>query len=915
MTEEAKRRKRNRSTVVCQRCRSKKAKCDKTLPCGACVKAKRPEACVYESHVPTHNGESPLLTKAQVEVCTRHFDENPEQLRLDAFDPPSTKSSSSTGTTFSHIILESNDYLVGINPVIPSTNMINMHMDFSTPMAYFNTLDGTENQVPGFYMFRHYKRPQRPTGFMELSQQEPGTKLFWRQRTKHAMTLETQKCFESASFREELTAATKVKFGENYIPSMQEAQALQLGIKQIHRRFSNYGQYCGLSYDNVPADSCLLDTLKATLPDKYSILGYAKRFFEVIYPIYPVLDQAWVNYQISNIFRFSSEGELVDVSITSHSDELVVSIILFMLRMSFLSFFDNTASVNETVLLTVKPPYPGSKLLKDCQISLSVVSLASNFIDRGSRGMKVLLLTLQANLMRCVLKMCASESEMGFSTLRTSFNHAQLIQMASSLSMERDPSYVIDFARPNERACNLKRKIWYVLVRLDFTMSYLFSSPRLIDSTLYNTLLPQFSPSASNIEDLNLEKEVYSLMSEIYNVMKSGTTLLHMSQNITGLFKACDCLQELTEFEQRVQDVLGTPSEYFHGEKKFKYTCQVLLTSNLQTQLILKLFIAQIHYFFYLYFKFRDNLDLEYFFLRKVLLIMFLEMNIYCSELTFVKSDLVNSAFFFHMNPMLIMYSNSISLVGIGLFTRLNCSLAVAQSTPGAPQSVHSLRRLAFKCESFVLRKLKLCKLLSERYFQAWKCLKSFGHGCKLMNLPDFLGDQSDLAKAAVSWSSRQQEEMLNLIPEDVPLQMRDVGDIGRFCYYSDRSMEDYLLKGDDLLKTVQTDNFWICMNALAEIDTANFPVRLDIEFYVVPGKGGTSFAESGVVEDTNGQASVPTNDDIHPKYDMSQMPSQADIQRGQAISNFGDESANQIIDYNMFNTDWAIDDFFQGLF
>lgn len=914
MKEGSNRRKRNRLTVVCQRCRSKKAKCDKKLPCEACIRAKCPESCVYEPHAPTNSSLWEPLTVAQVEACTRRLENDSDLFTLGAFDPPSSLSSSSNATSFTLVILEHSEYLVGINPVILSEHMVNLHMDLSTPMSHINTFAEIHDKVPGFYMFRDFSRSQRSSYFLELSQQEPGINLFWKKRTKCTSIIETLHCIEPISVREELVAATKARFGKNYIPSIQEAQSLRLDINQMKQHFSSYGQYYGLSYDSVPLDNRLLETLKKILPGKYSLLGYVSRFFDVIYPVYPVLDESWVSFQIYRLFRFSNKGEVDFISITSHQDELIIGIILLMLRMAYVSFFNNVVSENEAALHSVRPPFPGSKPLKDCQISLSAVSIASSFIERGSKGQKVLLLTLQANLMQCILKMCSSESEVGFSAMRTCFNHAQLIQMAYTLSMERDPSYVTGVSKPSERACNLKRKLWYVLLRLDFTMSYLFNSPRIVGPDLYNTMLPQFSPLSSNIEDLHLEKEVCDLMSEIHHLMNSGASLLKRTQNVMTIFKACDCLQELTEFEQRVRRAFGTPSDYFQGQKQFKYACITLLTLNLQIQMVLKLFISQIHYFFYLYFKSRDDSELEFFFFRKVLSVMFLEMNIYCCELNFMKSKLVNPSFFFHISPILTIYCNFISLIGIGLYVRLNCSLLVAQKSQNSAHLVHQLNKLVLRCQSFVSRKLKLCKLLSERYFQAWKCWKTVGRVFKLLDLPEFFADNLELEKASINWTKRQQEELFNMIPENVPTQMHDVGDISKFCYYSEGAMQDHLLKGDDLLKTIQTDNFWICLHSLAENDTFNFPVKFEMELCMATTNVSTSFAESGVVDNTNFVAvTAAIEDGNQAKYGVQQSHSELEVHRSQAISPCGDYNAQQIIDFNMFSTDWSIDDFFQG--
>ncbi|KAF7580227.1 Fungal Zn(2)-Cys(6) binuclear cluster domain family protein [Clavispora lusitaniae] len=904
---ELKRRKRNRLTVVCQRCRLKKAKCDKKQPCETCSKSKCPELCIYENSTIDKKPSSVSLNS--VGISAPQSIESIPQSRMDSLDSESNTPKESTTSSISHVVIETSDFLIGVNPVVRSSNMVNMYMDLTVDSPS-SMMSGNEHS---FRMFKCYRHSHRPVPFVELSQQEPGSQLYWRYKGKENLKLMTIQNFEPESLRNELAIATRTRFGERYIHSKSEAQSLGITTKDRTIQLSAYGISFGHSFTPETYDNeNQLENLRAILPDRHSLLGYVKRFFEVIYPVYPIIDEEWMFGQITRLLRFSPTGELDNVLMMSRDDHVIISILLLVLRLAYLSYFTNVADHNERILRTVRSSFPGAATLENSPVTLTAVSVASEFLERGSKGRKTSLVTLQANIMKCILRLLASDRENGFSILHDNTNCAKLIQMAISLSMERDPDYIAEYSPAGKKLSNLRRKIWYVLVRLDLTMSYLFHCPRSITSEMYNTKLPVFSPSASNIEDLTLEKEVLDSMSEIHSVMEAGCSLLDISLNVKDLFKANDVLQKLTDFEQCIQDVIGTPSEYLSGQRPSKYTSNVLTVSALQTQLILKLFIGNAYYFFYLYYKYRNKSELEYFFLRKVLIIMFVEMNIYSMELMFLKHDIVNSEFFLFMSPVLLLYVHGIAMVGLGLAIRLDCSVIVAESSNHTTsEHVELLKKLTQRNECFVLGKLKLCKFMSERYFYAWKCSKSFGHGYKTIYEAEFYVNYiEELSKTSVSWTTRQQEEMMDLIPSAVPEVVAGVGDISRYTYCSDSSMEDADLKGDDLLKTIQTDHFWICFNTVKESIYSDFPVTEELEIFGAKTQNSV-LPEQGTSESSVMRTPLSGDENLDTKLPQSIVP----VKDTRYVSNFMDQNPQEIIDFNLFSTDWTIDELFNQHF
>lgn len=878
-------RKRKRPTIVCLRCRTKKSKCDKLLPCSNCIKAKCPEQCSYEGGAPPR--ASPEPSKPEVglswsESMERHLQ---SQDIVNRFENLTASTPRSAKAIVPRLIFDNNDFLVGINPVVRASDMLNLHMDLqeaqqatASPLRSDSSPQYTD-MFKSHEMFRCVRNNTRVISLVNVSQQEPGARLFWRFKDKAIdLRLMTLQAFSDDKVQD-LLAKARARFSVRFVDLAPQDLANILRV-DVRRACSDYGALLGLLFSSFvyrEGDS-YTEALRALLPSREIVLAYVNRFFLTIYPVYPVVDEDWFADYLGQLLVYSPDGrDLVDVRISCADDLLVLAMLLFMMRLAYLSFMTNSLDQNAVILHESRP---WGLSLADAQVTMSAVEVGMRLLQLGLFGRKVLFLALQAHLLSAIVHLHLLENEMSMNIMDRTCNVGQLLQMATSLTMDRDPIYVYDAMPSDARSQNLRRKVWYVLVRLDFIMSYVFSCPRCITARQFNTKLPQYSPAGCNIGDHGLEGEVIKLMTAIHTILDAGSDLLDIALDLRGAHRAVDIVAKVTDLEILIDEQLGPVLLYFRTATNRFYLSSPLVMLQLQVQVVLKMFLSHIYYFLHLYYSYKEEHELDFFFFRKLILILFAEMNYFCSELMFTRDLIFDWSFSLLMSPTILIYLHLVAMVGLGFAIRLHCTVFILEQN-GDTASLRLLKSLTARNETFVLRKLKLCKLLSERYMHGWKCNKVNGSGYRMVYHNSLYStDIESLTRAKIWWSDRQQMEMFNIIPEDVPIQMSDVGNVLLQCYYSNRSLDDADLQGADLLRTIQTDNFWIAFNILNQRDPyAALETRRNDS---VPAQG---LVNGGVIAAVGNDFPVP--------------PLGSDV-----------PTTHEALDFNFFSTDWSIEEF-----
>lgn len=913
MSDQPRPRKRNRLTKVCRRCRAKKSKCDLQQPCSQCIKRGCPDQCEYGAPV---KKEAPMLRTSSVVLGASNGSDLLEKLlpndlnaniqrHLSARSRAHTQGLISTShnsppTPLPTVVLEENEYLIGVNPIVGTGDVLNFHMDF---LVLLQGMNYTLKRFTGL------KRTARPLMFIVLSQQEPGARLFWDYEESSSMKLITVSTFAKPVQQSTIDNVKQV-FADRYIPSYQEIAAAGGSLtKRTRNLISQYGFPLAITFtkdfhesDPIPV------SLRKVLPPKLLVVALMRRFFRKLYAHYPIIDESWTYSQIDRIIQYLPDGQVVEnVNIQNREDLAVLAYVLIILRLSYMSQFSNVKDHNEAKLRMMGTFADEEHFSMQFPITMDAIELAASFLQKARLPLKTSFVVLQASIFMCVYRSVALESEAGCNTMATIENCGSLTQMAISLALDRDPDSLWD--PMDDKTKLLRRKVWYFLVTLDFNTSYQFFCPLTIRPNLYDTKIPEYTNGISNIADEQFEKQTIASLAKIYQTQLAGLALLEICVDLQNLHKSSDLVQCLNDFEYKLGQAFGVVPDYFNDKTASVHPSIKIL--NLRILVTLRLFIATIYYFLHMFYKYKGDHSYDFFFFRKMVLIVFSEMNYFCSELFFICDRFFDDTFTMIMSPLILFYTHIIAVACLGFAIRLNCSLIVLESSGETNSSmVSSLKSLETKNEFFVLRKLKLNKLLGERYFYAWKTTKSNSFGYNMVYQNKLYNADIDLLKKAnVTWTERQQYELENIIPTDVPHELSNAGDIGHLCYYSNRSIDDADLRGIDLAKTVQTDNLWINFNYLIDVDpySTNFPKRVAIDSF--PFKNAHRDATRPVTPRSETTLSFSENVAQSPKDAKPSLVTPTPVEQPPQPPLFG-VTPNELLDFNLFSTDWTIEDF-----
>lgn len=909
-TPEPTKKKRKRNTIVCLRCRKKKARCDKNLPCNQCIKAKCASECTYGSkpiwstspdnraaNQPAHNT---VQLETPIDYSSKVYPEK------EVFVPRNSNPL--------RIHLEDKQYLVGVNPMVRSTDMINLHMDLSRVEDY--THGSNDPKKSWSLPYRGIKVAARPIGFNEVSQQEHGASLFW----SYSYNEERLRIFLAQMLRTRdpnVLKTTADYFGARFISNSPQSQ------QDAKAKVTLYGLALGLGYNLDCSEQDHFHILLGKIyPKKIVLVTYLEWFFAKVYPVYPIVDEAWIYEQVNRLFTYSMSGEvLLLVNSGSRVDFLILGIILLMTRLAYLSQLSNIRTQNEVTLMSTRI---GNLSMADHPITLSAVDFAFELIHQGSSRRKVSFLYIQACMFKCITKMLALENEAALYAFDSDCSVSHLVLMAVSLSLERDPDNITNF--PGEaKHRNLRRKIWYTLLIIDYQTVTIYHSARCIAPDSYNIVLPAFTKEGSNLSDLELEEASIAHLRDTFRAFEAAEDLIALNLNLQLNYPVVTVLEKLHDLEVTVAEKLGTTGSIIENAPSNRFT-HVLGASKLRTQVVLRLFMASIYYFLHVYYLYKDDQNLEFFFFRKVLLIVYSELDWLSMELVVKSREFFNSNFALIMSPIILIYIHIYSMVSLGFFVRLRCSMIISQNSP---EKLAHYQQLFNHNHSKVISKLKVTKLLGERYFFAWKCSKTHDFGCQVIyGTSLYETSVEQLEKTALKLTDLQILDLSATVSTESPLQFDDAQFLSDHCYADCDRVEERFLKGKDLYKNIQTDNFWIQLNSITEKDLVIFGLSTNLKTSKENGETHVVSTNSipGVTLNVLPQPDlIFANTDIKPvltpgngaKYPL--LPSMSNNGPAMTISQ---QDANiyasdiipelrDLLDFNTMTTDLSLDDFF----
>ncbi|KAG2731829.1 hypothetical protein G9P44_005416 [Scheffersomyces stipitis] len=812
-------RKRNRQVFVCDGCRAKKTKCDKSNPCSSCVKlgfectyttaatrrsrlkSASSRASVYPRNehnvaevIPSLNTEIEVL-KSKVRMLESSQSQKDSGLR----SPTSDKSTSSPDNIQESISECLNDL---------ENETIKFNGDYNVP-------DGESGKAPLIF--------QQPLQFQILSKADPGARLFWKfkaipvsGRANQASVITVQSTLEYNK-KETEEIARKV-YGEGFIPGVEQL-SLKTHRQEVLKAISAYGRDWGLVF-NSSNSTALMDKIIDIIPDRDVSLGLMNVFFSKLYPAFPIVDEQEYENDMERILGLSRTSPqcFAKPKLEKKSDIAALITHLLVMRLTYLSLIENDTSERENEEISI---------LRKSPISVCTFSVVQQCMKEFDFSTRQPLPVLQAALFVRLYRKYAPEEGDGSKMCSQIFS-STLIQMAIALGLNREPDYYL-CSSLSEKDKLLRRKIWYTIMSLDLYESMIYASSPIIGTFNHDVKLPMLKGDNSNLSNILLEQKVGEMFYESHLVYRLGKSLANMVSSIHTATKLSEVLGILSELEFSVAKFYGTFSDYINDSGGRGDIFKVLRFDN---YLKMRSFTVYVSYCLFLHFEKKGNQKLKLHYLRKSMRAIFVEMKALTMSFVLSSSKYFSSGFSLMVTPTLELYFHMVALVCQSSRIRINCTTRELKRIPNFKEMYESnnefrdlyntIREAGSALRQYTNDRIQILRSLSKRYLYSWKASKAHAFGSKLVD-SNFIYEADPLAAhdAIAEYESAEIKELVRYI---------------RACISpneSESATHPEITKAEDM----QVDNMWIQLNNFVEDDDS-----LSAEFRGTSGEPDEDF-------------------------------------------------------------------------
>ncbi|CAN3362737.1 hypothetical protein DICA2_E06084 [Diutina catenulata] len=695
--------------------------------------------------------------------------------------------------------------------------------------------------------------PNRSFPFLVLTKRDPGLALFYLYELRTTRNSEYSDIFfygfDKATNRtlQRIDHAARQIYGDRYIKQLEDGYSLQ----EVKDSLSRWGERAGLSFmpglphaqesssefepshpeggfTTLPETSlnCRLhQVFKAMAP----LTDYFDVFFSSLYGFFPIVDENDVR-RTHGVILGDGQGPL-NLKSSSSAANVAMWIYIAALTYSSLLSLDLESNVPENY-----PEGPRRSVMSH-PVPVEAIMLAEECLNRYNFMRKQNLEVLQACIFSHILgqfypimgdSLVDSQSEMSLGVL---------MHMAYSLGLHRDPLY-INPAMP-EPLKNLRRKIWLILVQLDLTDTMVMGSTVAIGKGMFDTKLPTWTPENANLAPNNhaFEKSLLKFFYQSRPVVIDLTDLCLEINPIRPNITLARLSELLSDTEIAMSRLFGRYSDFVHGNYLTKDTAEFFgLVIGQDFYVRTKLFLAVLYFRLYIYFNDTGNVDLEFFYLKKVYTLIFIELGEFAQHAIGVArisggraglAPIVSA-------PQLNRYLHMSSMI----LASLACRLAIT-STDHDPELAHEVvrvRELVRRVLGDVYRKKQLC---GNQFFTSWRHKKVTLYFLRLLTEPDFFNVDDDMRqRAQCHFSASQLREIGGIISQYAATNNLDYLPATKtdMLAFTDLLMDDSNSNGDsihlspqdehEIATELQVENFWRQLrNIFTQYGTSLFPM------------------------------------------------------------------------------------------
>ncbi|CAK9686058.1 unnamed protein product [Candida parapsilosis] len=411
--------------------------------------------------------------------------------------------------------------------------------------------------------------------------------------------------------------------GEHDVKLFRETE-VKAGPKRVvtQEQLNEKTKSLGLSFykGGLDEELELVEKIRLVLPKQNVIWRLYTRFFTHLYVAIPLLDEVALKEQVERLIGPEDYQDVkVPVKVEKKLDFAYLGLLLIVIRFSYVSLFSHDSTINEINFQTNNPEPKAQqiKFLLNNPIDIDVIDVAQLCLNQFDMMRCANMAILQLAVMTRLYHLYAPELGDGVDGGNALIFNATLIQMAKSLGLHRDPELFPDaFKDPKQN--NLARKIWYYILVLEFNNAMNEGTTVTASFDSFDTKPPVYVPGCENVQDAEMEKIACSCFPSFDYTYEPMSEMFSSVFKVRGEVNMVDLIRRMNFMESHF-------NEQYNDVPKL-YTTAPRDVSNEAMPSILRLkiyftctfLIASMHFHIFNYYERKRNLNLAYFYIKKI---------------------------------------------------------------------------------------------------------------------------------------------------------------------------------------------------------------------------------------------------------------------------------------------------------
>lgn len=725
---------RNRSTLVCTFCKRRKIRCDKNQPCSSCV-AHGNSVCEYQTPSASTNDKS--AATQQIDVRSTDISVTNDSA---AFTLPSLAGSDANDQMEVELLalrskVEMLEKLLeqrlqkekkpalwkytseefatkrlGVNPCAHESEFVSLQDNYVS----FETMGSTS--------LRNYG----PLSWVAMIKSDPAVSPVLRYRREEVLRLPINKDARPLSgvFATNTIGDAIVNEELDFKPISQRSRESRFGKDTL----DNYNlQARNLGFPvctkDILQEHDLIEKVRVLIPAERAMWRYIDIFFSKVYQFLPFVDQEAFEIRVRRMVSTNPNDLSVHLKIVKHMDLIYLGQLLLVLRFGYLNLFTPIPQPRRKQVMDLEREY-----LLDNPVAMETLEVAILCLQQVNYFRTCNLPVLQLVLFIKLYYLYGPEYGESPEDTNTQASTALLLKMGMSIGLHREPEN-LKLANDDKRMNNLRRKLWYGLLSLDYDGCIGNGFPHTIQKNNFDTEIPHYVAGTENVKDREIEKVLTMRFFQINNCCELTRPILEQIASIRIPIALKTFCADLSQWEQKYFRKNNLILRDIDGPLTVENIYDCVMFFNMALLSISTLYHLHLHY------DKLGNIDLSYFYLKKTFLgvvrhVMFASKKfVDCSDVWFQNSSHIVFVPAFEN----VIHRSIVFLQAFLVRTRfsvLKCETLTSHKFKLANDAkyvtTYRLLTSTFDKVNESLRVIFECiNKLSSRYCYSWRCTKA----------------------------------------------------------------------------------------------------------------------------------------------------------------------------------------------